>query len=37
MLDLDRSEAVAALINEHMRRYVVQDRGGPGVEVSEVS
>jgi hypothetical protein len=28
MLGFDRSEMVEKLINEHLRRYVVSDRGG---------
>ena len=28
MMDLDRSALVEKLINEHLRRYVVSDRGG---------
>jgi hypothetical protein len=29
MMGLDRSELVEKLIRDHLRRYVVQDRGGP--------
>ena len=29
MLKLDRSELVELLINQHLRRFVVSDRGGP--------
>ena len=29
MMGLDRSALVEKLINEHLRRYVVSDRGGP--------
>jgi hypothetical protein len=29
MLKLDRSELVESLINQHLRRFVVSDRGGP--------
>jgi hypothetical protein len=28
MLGLDRSELVEALVNKHLRRFVVSDRGG---------
>ena len=28
MMEMDRSELVEKLINEHLRRYVVSDRGG---------
>ncbi len=28
MMDLDRSELIERLINDHLRRYVVSDRGG---------
>jgi hypothetical protein len=28
MMDMDRSELVESLINQHLRRYVVSDRGG---------
>jgi hypothetical protein len=28
MLEMDRSELVEKLINDHLRRYVVSDRGG---------
>lgn len=30
MLEMDRSELVEKLINDHLRRYVVSDRGGEG-------
>ena len=30
MMGLDRSELVEKLINDHLRRYVVSDRGGAG-------
>jgi hypothetical protein len=30
MMNLDRSGLVEKLINEHLRRYVVSDRGGEG-------
>lgn len=29
MMNMDRSELVEKLINDHLRRYVVSDRGGP--------
>jgi len=29
MMGLDRSALVEKLINEHLRRYIVSDRGGP--------
>jgi hypothetical protein len=29
MLGLDRSELVERLINQHLRRFVISDRGGP--------
>lgn len=29
MMGLDRSALVERLINDHLRRYVVSDRGGP--------
>jgi hypothetical protein len=29
MMGLDRSSLVENLINDHLRRYVVSDRGGP--------
>jgi hypothetical protein len=28
MMDMDRSELVEKLINDHLRRFVVSDRGG---------
>ena len=28
MLEMDRSELVESLIHQHLRRYVVSDRGG---------
>ena len=28
MMEMDRSELVEKLINDHLRRYVVSDRGG---------
>jgi hypothetical protein len=30
MMDMDRSELVEKLINDHLRRYVVSDRGHGG-------
>ena len=30
MMGLDRSELVEKLINDHLRRFVVSDRGGAG-------
>jgi hypothetical protein len=30
MMGMDRSELVEKFINDHLRRYVVSDRGGPG-------
>ena len=29
MMEMDRSELVESLIMQHLRRYVVSDRGGP--------
>ena len=29
MMEMDRSALVEKLINDHLRRYVVSDRGGP--------
>ena len=29
MMGLDRSALVERLVNEHLRRYIVSDRGGP--------
>lgn len=29
MTGMDRSELVESLINQHLRRFVVSDRGGP--------
>lgn len=29
MMGMDRSELMEKLINDHLRRYVVSDRGGP--------
>lgn len=33
MMGLDRSALVEKLINDHLRRYVVSDRGGEGSQV----
>ena len=35
MMGLDRSALVERLINEHLRRYVVSDRGGPDGNASD--
>ncbi len=35
MMDMDRSELVEKLIHEHLRRYVVSDRGGDGAASGE--
>jgi hypothetical protein len=32
MMAMDRSELVESLINQHLRRYVVSDRGGSEAE-----
>jgi hypothetical protein len=32
MMGMDRSELVESLINQHLRRYVVSDRGGSETE-----
>jgi hypothetical protein len=37
MMKLDRSELVEKLINDHLRRYVVSDRGGGDVVGSEAA
>lgn len=37
MMDMDRSELVEKLINDHLRRYVVADRGGPDDAASEAA
>ena len=37
MLGLDRSEMVEQLINLHLRRFVVSDRGGAGDTASEAA
>jgi hypothetical protein len=34
MMDMDRSELVESLINQHLRRFVVSDRGGQDVAAS---
>ena len=34
MMHLDRSALVEKLINDHLRRYVVSDRGGPDADAS---
>lgn len=35
MMEMDRSELVEKLINDHLRRYVVSDRGGDSAASSE--
>jgi hypothetical protein len=35
MMEMDRSELVEKLINDHLRRYVVSDRGGGDVASGE--
>ncbi len=35
MMGLDRSALVEKLINDHLRRYVVSDRGGDGAASGE--
>jgi predicted transcriptional regulator len=35
MMDMDRSELIEKLIHEHLRRYVVSDRGGDGAASGE--
>jgi len=37
MMGLDRSSLVERLINDHLRRYVVSDRGGAGDEGGEAT
>lgn len=37
MMELDRSELVEKLINDHLRRYVVSDRGGDGAASGEAA
>jgi hypothetical protein len=37
MMGLDRSELVEQLINLHLRRFVVSDRGGAGDAASEAA
>ena len=34
MMGMDRSELVEKLISDHLRRFVVSDRGGAGEEVA---
>jgi hypothetical protein len=35
MMGFDRSGLVEKLVNDHLRRYVVSDRGGPEVDSSD--
>ena len=35
MMGMDRSELMETLINQHLRRFVVSDRGGPEGAASE--
>ena len=35
MMGFDRSEMVEKLINDHLRRYVVSDRGGTNITEGE--
>lgn len=35
MASMDRSAMVEKLINDNLRRYVVSDRGGPGIALAE--
>lgn len=38
MMGMDRSELMESLINQHLRRFVVSDRGGPdGPSASEAA
>lgn len=37
MTGMDRSELVEKLINDHLRRYVVSDRGGPDAAAGETA
>ena len=37
MMGMDRSELVESLINQHLRRYVVSDRGGSETEVDSTA
>ena len=37
MIGMDRSELVEKLINDHLRRYVVSDRGGPDAAAGEAA
>lgn len=35
MMGMDRSALVEKLIHDHLRRWVVSDRGGPGTDQAE--
>jgi hypothetical protein len=37
MMEMDRSELVEKLINDHLRRYVVSDRGGDSAASGEAA
>jgi hypothetical protein len=37
MMEMDRSALVEKLINDHLRRYVVSDRGGADAAVGEAA
>jgi hypothetical protein len=37
MMGMDRSELVEKLISDHLRRYVVSDRGGAGEDASDAA
>jgi hypothetical protein len=37
MLGMDRSELVEKLIGDHLRRFVISDRGGAGDAVNETA
>jgi hypothetical protein len=37
MMGMDRSELVEKLINDHLRRYVVSDRGGADGAIGEAA
>ena len=37
MMGMDRSELVEKLISDHLRRFVVSDRGGAGETASEAA
>ncbi len=37
MMGMDRSELVEKLIVDHLRRYVVSDRGGAGEDASDAA